>query len=361
MEQTNKRIYYFDMAKGIGIILVVLGHLEYISMQLRYFIVSFHMPMFFIISGMLMQFIQEEKKDMKIILNRKVHRMMLPYVYFSILYFFIEIIYLKLTGIGSWESIWLNVYQSLCLYGVSVLWFLPAIFFGEIMFLFLRKHLSNQLTALLVLALTIIMCFANWGLEMLNMLYGNLLWFSLLHYFLAMIIRCFFSMSFICIGYYLFYIIKRKEQFSIIELILGILFLIITIIISQINGAVDLHFLVFSNVFFYYAASILGSLAIILLCKCLEPISNFIPCKILRYYGVNSLIVMATHINSYVLYGAILVSLKLISYITRARNYIFCSSIMIIVFISEIFIIELINRYLPFMVGNVKSVSKEVK
>ena len=48
---TGKRIRYFDMAKGLGIILVVLGHIEYISDELRAWISSFHMPLFFILSG----------------------------------------------------------------------------------------------------------------------------------------------------------------------------------------------------------------------------------------------------------------------------------------------------------------------
>ena len=157
----KQRIHYFDLAKGIGIILVVLGHLEFISMPLRYFIVSFHMPMFFMISGMLIQITNEEKRDMKTILKRKFNRMMVPYISFSILYFFIEIIYFKLTGLSSWETIFDNVFQSLCLHGVSVLWFLPAIFFGEIMFLFIRKHFSHSLTILIVLVLNIIMYFAK--------------------------------------------------------------------------------------------------------------------------------------------------------------------------------------------------------
>lgn len=347
----SKRLNYFDIAKGIGIILVVLGHLEFISMPLRYWIVSFHMPMFFLISGMLMQMIGEEQRDMKLLLSRKWKRMMVPYLWFSVLYFIIELIYFGLTGLDDWNTIWMNVWQSVCLHGVSVLWFLPAIFFGEIMFLFIRKHLSHLWTIITVLALTAIMYGLNWLLDWYNMIYGANTYFIMLHYFLVMIIRCFFSMTFIAIGYYIFLLLKNKKRFSVVELILGIVFLIANIMLSQKNGGVDLHFLVFNNIFLYFLIAVLGSMAVILISKSMEPISNWIPCRILRYYGVNSLIVMATHINSYVLYGAIIVSMHIVKYVTRAKNYIFCTCIMIIVFISEIFIIELINRYLPFILG----------
>ena len=48
---TKKRLNYLDYAKGIGILLVVLGHIYNNSVKL--WIYSFHMPLFFIISGYL--------------------------------------------------------------------------------------------------------------------------------------------------------------------------------------------------------------------------------------------------------------------------------------------------------------------
>ena len=51
----SKRIAYLDIAKGIGILLVVLGH-NYVRISIPgmgKFIFSFHMPFFFLLSGML--------------------------------------------------------------------------------------------------------------------------------------------------------------------------------------------------------------------------------------------------------------------------------------------------------------------
>jgi fucose 4-O-acetylase-like acetyltransferase len=49
----SKRIEYLDIAKGIGILLVVLGHndFEVISLFTQRLIYSFHMPLFFFLSG----------------------------------------------------------------------------------------------------------------------------------------------------------------------------------------------------------------------------------------------------------------------------------------------------------------------
>lgn len=45
-----KRIGWVDIMKGIGIITVIIGH-TYTPFGLNYIIYSFHMPLFFLISG----------------------------------------------------------------------------------------------------------------------------------------------------------------------------------------------------------------------------------------------------------------------------------------------------------------------
>ena len=50
---SEKRLDYLDMVKGIGIILVVVGHSTYVSDGTLTWLASFHMPLFFILSGIL--------------------------------------------------------------------------------------------------------------------------------------------------------------------------------------------------------------------------------------------------------------------------------------------------------------------
>ncbi len=49
--KNGDRIYWIDCAKGITILLVIIGHSIYNPM-VRGPIFSFHMPLFFILSGM---------------------------------------------------------------------------------------------------------------------------------------------------------------------------------------------------------------------------------------------------------------------------------------------------------------------
>jgi fucose 4-O-acetylase-like acetyltransferase len=61
MVEKDKRIEWVDTAKGIGILLVILGHtilLPFISVP----IYAFHMPLFFLLSGL---FIKANKYENK--------------------------------------------------------------------------------------------------------------------------------------------------------------------------------------------------------------------------------------------------------------------------------------------------------
>ena len=91
----KKRVIYLDMAKGVGILLMIAGHLigalqgidnkPYFAPAYQ-FITSFHMPLFFILSGILLFLTGEENKEMGVIVRRKARSLMLPYASFSLIY-----------------------------------------------------------------------------------------------------------------------------------------------------------------------------------------------------------------------------------------------------------------------------------
>lgn len=77
----SSRLTALNSLRGFGILLVVLGHTSQFA-GLVHWIFSFHMPLFFIISGMLFherQFLDSFKK--------KVARLLIPYLFFGIVTF----------------------------------------------------------------------------------------------------------------------------------------------------------------------------------------------------------------------------------------------------------------------------------
>ena len=83
----KKRVTYLDLAKGFGVFLVMLGHLQGDSifsfspyiLPLCSWIFSFHMALFFIISGMLVNLKNEIDKDFSQTVNKKFKAIMVPY------------------------------------------------------------------------------------------------------------------------------------------------------------------------------------------------------------------------------------------------------------------------------------------
>ncbi len=75
---------YFSIAKALGIILMVIGHVGMSDFSIRY-IYMFHMPLFFFCSG---YFLKQPNSiyDMKSYVLRRIKRLYIPYVKWSVLF-----------------------------------------------------------------------------------------------------------------------------------------------------------------------------------------------------------------------------------------------------------------------------------
>ncbi len=343
MEQ-SKRLHYFDVAKGFGIILVVLGHIEYISDPLRTWISSFHMPLFFVVSGMLMRYKDELSRPFASTVKKKARGLIIPYLWFSLLYFVIDILNVALGKIDM-ATFWEDLQYSLTFYGVSVLWFLPALFVAECGFILISKRLPKIPSILLIVVLSVGAYFAEQYLKGCEVLYGTSFGIMTLIHFLYVFLRGIIAMLFVCLAYHTFALTKPGSGFSPLQVLIGVLLFAINMLTSQINGCVDFRNQIFENVFLFLFDAVIGSYALILICK---NIPNLPP---ISFFGKNSLVVMATHVNTYVLYAAILLSWQIDKIVTHAKSYIFQFNIMWITFALETLIILVINRFFPFVLG----------
>ncbi|MCR5023965.1 MAG: acyltransferase [Lachnospiraceae bacterium] len=352
-----ERIHYIDFAKGIGIILVILGHISYISDSTRIFVVSFHMPLFFILSGILIHLRKETDRPLKDIAKNKFRRMMIPYFLYSTVGILIYIIYYLLTGRdGGFPTVLSDIVQTLTLYGYSVMWFLPAIFSAELLLIaIIRKFRTLPKILAIVMILTVASMILNKYLESANTLYGFNTVFSVFHLLAVAILRVPVCMSFAAIG---FFIAAQWSRFQNIgpdkfpplaipaDIFIGIDLIALDLIFSHINGITDLHFMIFNNVFFYYIAALSGSFGVIFLCKALEKLHNAPPLRLLSYFGVNSLIIMVTHLNFYVLLAAEIGGMHFTKALEEGalKHTVFIILVMVFTLMGEIVLIEVIER-----------------
>ena len=158
----GQRIDWIDSVKGIGIVLVYIGHC-YIP-AVNGLIYSFHMPLFFIISGFLWNTGKYQKMTIKDFVEKKIKAYIIPYLKMALICFVIwGLIYgmFQCDNInGYFHKIWQYTYGILLVYPRSQympacfpLWFLVALFFAEILYFFANK---TKVPVLLILLFTII-------------------------------------------------------------------------------------------------------------------------------------------------------------------------------------------------------------
>lgn len=132
---------YLDILRGIGIFYVILGHIVHISYVFQY-IYSFHMPLFFFISGML--FAPSKYKSTSDYIKKKAKSLLIPYFFFYIVclvyWYFVEY---KLFG-RSGDTTFLREFYLMFSGCVSIaggpLWFLPSLFCVEILYWFVHSQ-----------------------------------------------------------------------------------------------------------------------------------------------------------------------------------------------------------------------------
>ena len=378
---TKNRIKYLDLARGIGILLVILGHISMISNDLRIYIVSFHIPLFFVVSGLLTGISEHRngEKNLKAVIGDKARTILLPYFIFSVLDILIYIAYYLLTGRdGGFPTALSDVVQTVTFYGFSVLWFLPALFGAEVLFLLLRGFFKRAgqkrllLTVIGVLLLFSLSLLLNHNLEAANAVHGTETVFSVFHLFAVALLRIPVCCFFFTAGYLTDHFWEKSVSLSPVrfsamtmptDLFIGADLLAFVFFMARLNGVTDLHFLVLGNIFLYVITAYAGSLGIILFCKGLENAASFPPLKLLGYYGKNSLIVMVTHLNFYVLLAGEIGGQHFTKHIPdgNTKNTVFILLSFIFTLIGEIFLIEIINRFFPFLLGKRNKVSQSTE
>lgn len=128
----QQRINWVDCAKGLGILCVILGH-THLPQPILTFIYSFHMPLFFLLSGI---FLLKKPLTLKEELSRKARSLLLPYLFFNIiLLLFFDLLLPVVQGTAIRPAHITATLQGI-LTGDRMhawLWFLPCLFGAEMM------------------------------------------------------------------------------------------------------------------------------------------------------------------------------------------------------------------------------------
>lgn len=142
----NNRIHWIDMAKGIGMFLVMFGHME--TGLLGRWIYSFHMPLFFFLSG----YVFNGKYGTLTFVKKKLYGMVLPYFTLGTMLILFRVLYEYMGG-ELYNGFWAKFKQLLTQYRAWSLWFVAVLLVTEVMFYVIYKISSGNLLALSAIVL----------------------------------------------------------------------------------------------------------------------------------------------------------------------------------------------------------------
>lgn len=289
-EIKKKRVTYIDVARGIAILMVIFGHLSvpFISS----WIYSFHIPLFFFLSGMVFRIKKEE--NFISFIKRKIKSIVIPYFALGIvIWLFFSIIFLLdkkppafiASAIDTPGKMFVNFILQRHYWTV---WFLACLFFASLIFWAQLKFINKKwllfLTSLVICGITFI--YYRLG--------GNTLFWNI---DTALIAQFFMMLGYLFKNSYKLEKIKttvcdnkinqRKFIFTLIFLLLNIIFWVLGIKIG--NATLDMSVHIYGIEVFTMLSAIFGILFVLSVSSCLSTISALV------YLGQNTMLVFAWH------------------------------------------------------------------
>ena len=277
-----KRLGYIDILKGVGIIFVVTGHL-YLNPFVDEYIYSFHLPLFFFVSGLLLNV--EKYSNFKDFFVSRIKSLYVPFFFFYLLiwfyWYFIER-HLRSIDVSPFETafgiIWGSDSQR-WIYPAGVLWFVMALLSLEIILYSIVKQNWNHLFKVIFLAILFFvgLVLAYYNLFLLPWGINN-----------ALICIPFISVGYACRKQILFdNIITDKKKLLLFYASILLFINLLCVYFFEIN--IDLSRLIICNLLLYLTVPFIGTASWFLFCKAI--------CKntLLQWFGRNSLAILAFH------------------------------------------------------------------
>jgi polysaccharide biosynthesis protein PslL len=152
-----KRIEYMDIARGIGILLVVLGHndFEALSVYIHQVIYSFHIPLFFFLSG----YFVNTSNSFFDFFKKRFNGLLKPYFFTLFLIYFVSVSFEKMGFTMAITRIVKALYGTGHYIDWVQLWFLPELFVVSLyafIFITLVSKLHNRWITWGILLLTLV-------------------------------------------------------------------------------------------------------------------------------------------------------------------------------------------------------------
>ena len=280
-----KRLLYIDILKGWSILSIVFLHFEQgvIPGWMNAWIGLYMITAFYFTSGWLAG-IKQKEVSTKELAKKRWQTLGKPYIYFSILILAFDLI---LWALGHYDLKFIarEIYKTMTLRGIGTLWFLPALFGGEIIFRYLLNK-RNLFVVLLAITVTLIYLqyYNQWVIHYRNLSETN----QLIDAPFYTIRNTFYAWPVIGIAYFISTYFNEHLKNTNTCIVMGIGVIITGLSIYLNGGFCPFSFGVFSPLI----APVIGPLGLLLLAY---PMKRGAIMRFLSFWGENSLVMMVTH------------------------------------------------------------------
>lgn len=350
---SKDRIDWIDNLKAIGIYLMVLGHHETMSNDVVKYIYSFHMPLFFFISGFLFDY--ERYPTIKSFALQRIKTLIVPYFVFSFITFIIFVLFTEIRHpeqiasgnvnfIDNFLSIFISANGIIMMSHNTPLWFLTCLFLTEIQFYFICQVLYTakiKNKEILIILIALIMSifgylgylFFNihfpWGLET--------SWTIMIIYSLGYLSKEWLQLHKL-----------YGSQIKFLKLLPIILVLIpINIISSQINSFVNLVYNKTGNYFLFLISTFTGIVLFLVLSLLLTKVADqFSLRNILKFIGRNTIFILGFNSIGILMYVALTYALN-VQGLYDSKSIIVCAASSVIQVLLILPFIPVTKKILP--------------
>lgn len=273
----NKRIEWVDTAKGIGLLCVILGHLK--VPYLSTWIYTFHMPLFFFLSGTVFS---GRKYGFKDFLIRKIKSLVLPYfILGGVIFLFSCMVYMIQ---GRPFADYLEMLKSFMIQEhYWTVWFLACLFLVEVLYYGIHAVCGKR--PVLATALSVLIC--AFGLLRYRLGWGSMPW----NLDVALVAQLFFHGG---------YVVRNTGTANVAKQVKGLWRVMLIGCFLALNAgcgflcirlsgeSLDMSIGMYGNELLTVASAFAGIFAVIL-------ISQNISSKWITYLGQNTMVIFAWH------------------------------------------------------------------
>ena len=282
----KKRIGYIDMAKGLAIILVIVGHSSFVPHIAKMILYIFHIPLFFFLSGFTLNVRKYE--NFSVYFLNKWKSLVVPFFLLNSFVFLFQLFVMYPDQVLSFNILHfikqLLISDRLHIY--FQLWFLNVLFLAHVFIYFILKRRWNVSQWIMIFFSLFVLVYLGQKI------------YEKEYYLIWNIDLVPIAMIFILLGVWTKNNLHRLEKyFSVYFLPVGG---ILTVFVGGMNyrlsgnQIVDLYYQQIGNHFLFYIAAISGIWSVLIFFKTLpeSSIMKSIGQKTLIYYGVHSPIVL---------------------------------------------------------------------